>query len=924
MSSRCPGSVNAVSLSSPGSALDQAVVQAISHHLAGQTAEAERLYRSLMASPPGHPAASYGFGLLCATQGRIAEAIGAYRHAITARPDFVDAYINLGTVTLTLGHRDEAAALYRQAIAISPRNATAHGNLGKALQDLGRIDEAIAAYRVGIELEPDDATIHANLGSALLEKRDWDESETVTRRAIALEQNNPIAFANLGTALMNLDRRDEALAACRQAVALQPPGVAIHASIGGAMLELGALSEAVVICRHAISIDPRQPSAHFNLSHALKSMNCLDEAAISARGAIALLPDSAEYHFHLAHILLLQGNLEEGWAEYDWRWMLADFAWISNVHGPFAQPLWAGEPLTDKTILIYTEQGLGDVILFARYLPLVSQMAGRVIMAAHPPMRRLLTTIKGITVVSVQDVPLPHFDVHCPLLSLPRIFATNLLNIPATVPYLHVNPTERKHWDKRFSGKALKVGMVWAGNPATRRDHLRSPGLTSVAPLFSVPGVDFIVLQFGAGRNDLDARPLPANVLDLGEEIEDLADTAAIMSCLDLMISSCTAPLHLAGALGVRTWAMIPFAPYFPWLLERGDTPWYPNMCLYRQDQPGQDWSGVVERIAIDLAALVHSGQCGFSRSPDEDRSSVPVKDLCQDAPPDSVAVREIPDGPAASKSSHEISIPEADGFNELAACRDGIMLYNRNDIYIGSSLRKYGEFSGEEAAVFRTIVQPGMSVLDIGANIGVHTIVLSHLVGAAGAVHAFEPQRLMFQLLCANIALNSCPNVFTHQAAVGAAANVLLVPSLDPGRRNNYGGLSLLDSRRGESVPLVTIDGLSLRVCHFIKLDIEGMETEALRGATETIGQFRPTMYVENDRPNRSAELIALLLEYGYRLYWHIPRLYSVNNFRADTENIFGDLVSVNMICVPIEMPQSSWCDFREVTGPADQWYQQ
>ena len=395
---------------------------------------------------------------------------------------------------------------------------------------------------------------------------------------------------------------------------------------------------------------------------------------------------------------------------------------------------------------------------------------------------------------------------------------------------------------------------------------------------------------------------MPSYVLDLGEEVTDLADTAAVIAELDLVISSCTAPLHLAGALGVRTWAMLPFAPYFPWLLKRADTPWYPSVRLYRQEQPGRDWSGVVDRIATDLAALVRSGQ---------PRSGQPRSGLCPKPECPSVAETAI----ARPQPPNQV----ISGFNELASCRAGLMLYNRNDTYIGASLRKYGEFSGEETTLFQMIIQPGRTVLDIGANIGVHTVDMSRLAGASGVVHAFEPQRLVFHLLCANVALNSCANVFTHHAAVGAAGGTLLVPALDPEQRHNYGGLSLLDSRPGEPVPLITVDGLRLGDCQFIKLDVEGMETEALRGAVATIGRFRPILYVENDRQARSVELIGLIQEYGYRLWWHLPPIHGANNFRGDTENIFGGKVSVNMICIPAEIPITSLTNLREVTGPSD-----
>ena len=258
--------------------------------------------------------------------------------------------------------------------------------------------------------------------------------------------------------------------------------------------------------------------------------------------------------------------------------------------------------------------------------------------------------------------------------------------------------------------------------------------------------------------------------------------------------------------------------------------------------------------------------------------------------------------------------------FNALAECRSGTMLYNRHDKYVGASLRKYGECSRGETLLFQIVVQPGMTVLEIGANIGMHTLDLARLVGPTGGLHVFEPQRLVFQVLCAILALNSVANVFTHHAAVGERSGTLLVPRLDPNQHANFGGLSLLGPEHGEAVPLITVDGLGLDACHLMKVDVEGMETEVLQGAVATIERFRPMLYVENDRPDRSAELIRTIQSLGYRLYWHVPYLYNAENFRDDPENIFGNFVSVNMLCVPTELPQDL-AAFREVTGPEDTW---
>ncbi len=241
-------------------------------------------------------------------------------------------------------------------------------------------------------------------------------------------------------------------------------------------------------------------------------------------------------------------------------------------------------------------------------------------------------------------------------------------------------------------------------------------------------------------------------------------------------------------------------------------------------------------------------------------------------------------------------------GFNDVAMCRAGPMVYNRFDQYVGASLRKYGEFSAGETELFRRIVLPGMLVVEVGANIGAHTVELSRMVGPQGGVIAFEPQLIVFQTLCANLALNSCANVHAIHAAIGAEAGEITVPFLAPDRPNNFGGLSLIGATEGERVTLRRLDDFGLPACHVLKLDLEGMEVEAIKGGAATIAAHRPMMYVENDRPQRSEELIALLLGLNYQLYQHYPPLFSPTNYAEDPENIFGNIVSMNLLCVAAE----------------------
>ncbi len=271
---------------------------------------------------------------------------------------------------------------------------------------------------------------------------------------------------------------------------------------------------------------------------------------------------------------------------------------------------------------------------------------------------------------------------------------------------------------------------------------------------------------------------------------------------------------------------------------------------------------------------------------------------------------------------SRDASLAETDaaGFNELKICKTGPMLFNKFDIYVGGSLAKYGEFSVGEQALFQSIVHPGELVVEVGANIGAHTVELARLVGPEGEVHAFEPQRIVFQTLCANLALNQLTNVRASQAAVGMQAGTLLVPAIDPATRANFGGVSLQNVAAGEPVPLVTLDSLDFPACHFLKVDVEGMEVDVVKGARRTIDTYRPLMYLENDRDERSQELLGLVLGMNYAVYWHLPRLFNPANFLGEQENIFPGIVSVNILCLPdearMEMP-----GMRRVTAATDTW---
>lgn len=519
-------------------------------------------------------------------------------------PSLTDAMFTEAVVRHRAGENLQAEALYRAVIALNAMAAQAAYNLGLLQQGQQRLEDAVVTYRHAVAVDPDHHDAYSNMAVALQELGRLDEAVNVYRAVIARKPDFAMAICNLGVTLRAQGKLTESVDAYQQALAIKPDYDWALVNLGAVLLDQGDTDGAIAACRRAVRIRPDMVNAWFNLASACKAACQLPEAEAALRRTIALQPDFAEAHFTLGQVLLAQGNLTEGWAEYDWRWKLQQYAWLRNVHGDFAQPRWTGEALAGKTILIYAEQGLGDAIQYVRYIPRIVALAQHVVFAVHPPLMALFKGLAGVTLIALDASVLPAFDVHCPLLSLPRMCGTTLDNIPAPGPCIHARAEDECRWHPRLDVRYLRVGIVWAGNPTQTGDRFRSPRFAAVKPLFGISGVQFVALQLGAGREDLDGTVLPAGLLDLGAEIDNFTDTAAIMTGLDLVISSCTAPLHLAGAMGVPVWGMIPYSPHFPWLLGRADSPWYPSLRLYRQDSYGSDWDDVVKRIGTDLAAL--------------------------------------------------------------------------------------------------------------------------------------------------------------------------------------------------------------------------------------------------------------------------------------------------------------------------------
>ncbi|MGD0390854.1 MAG: tetratricopeptide repeat protein, partial [Tepidisphaeraceae bacterium] len=503
-------------------------------------------------------------------KGQLDEAIAAYRQAIALNPNLPDVHYNLGIALYDKGEMDDAITAYRRALALNPNFAEVHSNnLGNALKHKGRLDEAITAYRRAIDLNPKYAEAHSNLGNALTEKGQLDEAVAACRRAIALRNNYAEAYYNLGIALKAQAKFDEAIAAYRQAIALRPNYADACNNLGIALRDKGELNESISAYRQAITFKPNLPEAHHNLSLAL----------------------------------LARGDFQPGWEEYEWRWKCNDF---SSPPRNFTQPQWDGRPLEDRTILLHAEQGYGDAIHFIRYVPLVIRRGGKIVVECQAELQRLFQTVATGCQIVVRGQPLPAFDFHCPLLSLPRVFGTNLGNIPNDVPYLSADPELVETWS-RMLGSAngqLRVGLAWAGHPRFKDDRTRSLNLQQLAPFAAVQGVKIYSLQKGPAGEQARNPPAGLQLIDLGPDLNDFADTAAVMSLMDLIVTTDTSVPHLAGALARPVWVMLQYVPDFRWLLERQDSPWYPSMRLFRQPR-AKDWDSVITRVADELSSWI-------------------------------------------------------------------------------------------------------------------------------------------------------------------------------------------------------------------------------------------------------------------------------------------------------------------------------
>ncbi len=583
---------------------------AVLHHIGilawqtGDYATAEQFQYAALEIDGSAVAVWNALGNVLKASGRHEAALAAYTQALAIDPAYTDAHYNCGNALLALGRHEEALASYDRALALDAGLAQAWNNRAVALQQLGLLAEALASIDAVLRLQPGHAEAHNNRGNVLMRQQRKEAALESFERALACRPDYADALVNRARALDEMGAFDAALESLDAALALQAEHAEAHNNRGNLLLRLRRHQAALDGFERALACRPGYADARVNRAKLFKDLGRLDAAQADLEHAIGLDPELAAAHWNLGLLALLRGRLAQGWQGNEWRWKV-DQLMPGGERQRHTQPLWLGEQdPAGKTILLWAEQGLGDTIQMARYAGLLAARGASVMMEVQPPLVGLLSdSLSGFGArVLARGEALPDFDLHCPMMSLPLAFGTELATIPAAPSYLRAAPGRIAQWNTLLGPAArLRVGLAWSGNPTHKNDHNRSIPFDEFARALT-PACEFVSLQKEHREADL---PLLADsaVRELGALLHDFSDTAALCAAMDVVVTVDTSIAHLAGALGKPVWILLPYAPDWRWLLERSDSPWYPGVRLVRQGY-GEEWGAVLARVRADLDAL--------------------------------------------------------------------------------------------------------------------------------------------------------------------------------------------------------------------------------------------------------------------------------------------------------------------------------
>jgi len=605
--------------------INQALQQAVDAHKAGHAHKAHRLYAAILKVQPKHPDANHNTGLLTVGFGRIELALPFFKTALEANPSnaqfwyshivalikmerLIDAKVSLdqakskGIKGADFDQLEQRLNEANKALSITPNDADGYYNMGLALQNQGKLEEAIETYNKALAIKPDYADAFYNMGIALQVQNKLKEAIEAYNKALAIKPDYAKAYSNMGIVLQNQGKLEEAIKAYNKAITIKPDYAEAYSNMGIVLNEQGKMKEAIKAYSKALAIKPDNADAYNNMGLALQNQGKLEEAIKAYNKALAIKPDYAETHHNLSLALLSNGRLKEGLEEYEWRLRKKE----RPVDPARANFIWDGkQSLKNKHFVAYEEQGLGDIIQFCRYLPLLEQKGANVTFKVKPALHGLLQTLDSDVTLGTTYLDEKQIDFETPLMSLPHLFKTHLKIIPSTIPYLYADHNRTKTWGERLRTDRFKIGICWQGSK-TKVDVGRSFPLSLFEGISKAPNVELISLY--KGEDERQAEEINFELTTLGADFDfgddAFLDTAAVMMNCDLIITSDTAVAHLAGALGCQTWVALKHVPDWRWMLDRSDSPWYSTMTLYRQKIPGE-WACVFNAIIRDLRILM-------------------------------------------------------------------------------------------------------------------------------------------------------------------------------------------------------------------------------------------------------------------------------------------------------------------------------
>lgn len=781
------------------------------------------------------------------------------------------------------GRFGEALRLLRVALAATPHDPRLEVMRLHTLLAWGRAQEATAGLINLAARDIEDARVWGPLGLALLATGRTKDAQPWLRRAML--NGAPEAPAGLVQCLQKERRTEEALALCDAMLCERPGDLSLWSLKGQCHLLLGQPEESAVCLRRVLDANPANWWASFNLGIALRTLRQHDDAlaafarahlnrdagvafdtftdlalAYQATGqldrGIAVLEEnlpgqpSVEGHRTYGQLLLVAGRLPDAWTYYEFRWMLEP---LLSTRRPLPMPVWTGQSLAGRSILVRVEQGLGDVIQFMRYALLLEALGARVVIGNFS---ELAPHFAGVGRVLAAGDEYADIDFHINLLSIPRVFGTDAATIPAPVPYVTIDPDRVTSWRHRLaSAKGLRVGLVWAGNPMHPADKQRSVGMKQMSALLDLPGVCFFGLQKGPAAAQIQELGLATRVTGLDAQLHDFRDTAAAISLLDLVICVDTSVGHLAGALGKRVWMLLANPADWRWLEAREDTPWYPTMRLFRQRDP-DDWNDVIRRVRVAL----------------EDQVATGVGD-CEPI------ARPVPRLPAP-RSVESILANHRPGFCAITETAEGILQFLPEEPTVGKSLAVYGEYLKLQLELLQPLLRPGMTVVEVGAGIGAHALFLACALGPDGKLFLIEDDPVRRRILRQNLLANR-----HERATVLGETRVEPTPGMEVSR------------------PLVpTIDDLQLERLDWIKLSLGSAAVSVILGAQETLWRLRPRLFASVDDQPSAVAVSEVMGGFGYRRWFVQTPLFNCANFNRHERDIFAARQGLSVIGFPEE----------------------